>query len=57
MITEELKVKIRQINDIDKRRNMSGVPMDVYRDLSGILADEAIPVINELVKIIEGRDA
>jgi hypothetical protein len=54
-IPEELKVKINQIKDLDKRRNRSGVPQDVYRDISGIIADESTVVIEELTKIIENN--
>lgn len=52
MIPQEIEQKIQQIKDLDKRRNRSGVPMDVYRDISGIIADEAVVVIDELVNMI-----
>ena len=55
MIPQELQIKINQIHDLDKRRNRSGVPMDVYRDMSGIIADEAIAVIDELIKLVDNK--
>lgn len=52
MIPEQLQKKIDQCKDLDRRRNRSGVPMDVYRDMSGILADESLVIIDELIGII-----
>ena len=46
----------QQLQDLDKRRNRSGVPMDVYRDISGIIADEAMPIIDELINMIITED-
>ena len=57
MISQELQKKIKQIHDLDKRRNRLGISEEVYAEISITLADKAVIVIDEFVEAINKRTA
>lgn len=57
MISQDLKMKINQIKDLDKRRGRPGISEEAYAEISITLADKAVGVIESLFDMINKRGA